>query len=51
MNETEKCLLCRAVELYVEGVCQWLNEGVSIFLLVCYLVSEVVKNGLVELFG
>lgn len=48
MNQTERCLLCRTVDLRVAGLRQRLNKGVQIFLMLSDIASEVGKDGFVE---
>lgn len=50
-DETEKCLLCRAVCLRVVCVRYRLGEGVLLLLAFRYVVSEVNKDGIIESLG
>lgn len=50
-DETEKCLLCRVVDLHTVAVRYWLNKSVPILLTFYYIVSVAVKDVLRESIG
>lgn len=50
-DEAERGLLCRTVDLCIACVREGLDEGAPIFLVVCYVMAKVGKNGLIESLG